>query len=167
MIKQRNCFRKKTALNMEPSRTFLWVFLNVASTISQNGGHCALSMAYKYLALRLLINPAIAVKQVFLGSLCFVVVLFFHPETLRFRKDWLSLSCYLGELLFCISVLGPGLGFRGNNSLIFFYNWSYEAANWGSAWQISPGRAWRAILPLESPPSKSTVPPTWHFWLLY
>lgn len=50
-------------------------------------------MAYKYLVPRLLINPEIAVELLLLGSPVFFVVvvavvfvLFFHPETLRFRK---------------------------------------------------------------------------------
>lgn len=69
---------------MDPGKTFLWVFLSVASTISQNYGRCALSMAYKYLVPRLLINPEIAMELFFLGSPFFVVVvvfvLFFIPR---------------------------------------------------------------------------------------
>lgn len=77
---------------MDPGKTFLWVFLSAASTISQNYGHCALSTAYKYLVPRLLIHPEIAVELFFLGSPFFFVVVvvfvfFFHPETLKFRKD--------------------------------------------------------------------------------
>lgn len=84
---------------MEAGRTFLWVFLNMAGTVSQNDGHCALSVAYKYLAPRLLMNPGFALELFFPGSLSFVVLFCSSIVDSKVQEGLTVIKlCYLGEL---------------------------------------------------------------------